>query len=209
MSSACYCAVIGDIRHSRRLQERAKVQVRFLKAISTVNREFKREIVSRFAISLGDEFQGLLASPAESYRFVRRFQELMFPTTFYFGIGVGRLSTALHHSSVAMDGEVFHRARAAMVEAKRVRRDVLYSMDIPELPLVNALVGLIDHERSRMTPRQKQIAALLSALHTQESVAKRLRISQPVVSRSVAPFRRMHEAETVVQEVLRRFDGVS
>lgn len=204
MTSKQYCAIIGDIRKSRSLPARAAVQRKFASAIETVNAEFKKEIASRFLLTLGDEFQGLLNSPAESYRLVRRFQDLMEPIPFSFGIGVGTLSTPVQREALGMDGEVFHRARAALTDAKKSKREILYSFDSPALDITNALIGLLESERQRLTARQKQIAQLLKDLDGQKAVAKRLRISQPAVAKVVASLRHMTQAEKSLHEFLRQ-----
>ncbi len=204
MSPSRYCAIIGDIRHSRQLPRRGAVQKRFAGSIEKINREFRKEIASSFLITLGDEFQGLLFSPAESYRLVRRFQGLMEPVPFSFGVGVGTLSTPLEKLALGMDGEVFHRARAALEKARKTKRELLCDFDSPTLDLVNALIALLDDRWRRITPRQKEIRRLLLELDRQEAVARRLRISQPAVSRVASSLRSLSEGERVLHEFLRR-----
>ncbi len=197
-----YCAIIGDIKRSRVLPRRGRVQQRFADAIATINREFKKEIASKFLLTLGDEFQGLLHSVAASYRVVRRFEELMAPVEFSFGIGVGTLSTPLKPEALGMDGEAFHRARSALQNAKKSRRSILYDLDSPALGLLNALIGLMEHERRRMTKRQQQIMLLLEETEHQATVARRLRISQPAVSKVASSFRHVLDAEDAVRQFL-------
>ncbi len=203
MATTTYCAIIGDIRRSRQLPRRGAVQKRFAGAIATINREFKKEIASTFLITLGDEFQGLLLSPAASYRLVRRFQELMNPVPFSFGVGVGSLSTPLEKQAVGMDGEAFHRARAALEKAKKSKREILCSFDSPTLDLVNALIGLLEDRWRRLTRRQKEIRRLLLELDGQDAVARRLRISQPAVSRVATSLRPLSGAEQALNDFLR------
>lgn len=200
-----YCAIIGDIKRSRSLPRRSRVQQRFADAIATINREFKKEIASKFLLTLGDEFQGLLHSVRESYRLVRRFQDLMAPVQFSFGIGVGTLSTPLKPEALGMDGEAFHRARSALDNAKRSKRDILYNLESPSLDLLNALIGLVEHERHRMTKRQRQILLLFDETGHQETVARRLRISQPAVSKVVSSFRHVVDAEEAVHAFLQNY----
>jgi hypothetical protein len=183
MKQKTYCAIIGDINRSRSLSGRAKVQRRFASGVETINREFKNAIASRFLVTLGDEFQGLLRTPDESYSLVRRFQEVMDPVPFTFGVGIGSLSTPLRPEALGMDGEAFHRAREALREAKRRRRTLHYSFDGENEPVVNALVAVMDLAWLRLTPRQRQIVRFLKE-HTQKEVARRLRISVQSISRS-------------------------
>ena len=204
MKKEQYCTIIGDINKSRSLAGRARVQEKFQHAIETLNKEFKKEIASKFILTLGDEFQGLLYSPSESYRLVRRFQDLMGKTSFSFGIGVGTLSTELTATAIGMDGECFHRARNALGRAKSNKRDVVYDYDHPTVSLVNALIGLMETQWSRLTPRQKKISQLMKELRNQEAVAKKLRITQPAVSKvySTGAIKQLQEAEKALHDAL-------
>ena len=64
-TSAPCIAIIGDMVHSRALSARARsaAQTDFAKLVVLLNRRFRRTIASRFVITLGDEFQGLLREP--------------------------------------------------------------------------------------------------------------------------------------------------
>ena len=195
-----YCAIIGDINRSRDLPQRARVQRSFQRTIETVNAEFRAEIASNFVLTIGDEFQGLLCSAKEAYRFVRRFAELMEPVEFAFGLGVGPLSTPLRRdAALGMDGEAFHRARAALGAAKEQRRDLVLDVDHESLPLANALLALMERDWARLTPRQKEIIRLMAKHGNQSIVGRKLHISQPAVSKAVssssaAPLRQAEEA---------------
>jgi len=206
-----YCAIIGDMNRSRSLPDRAKVQRGFQKAIETINHEFKREIASRFVVTLGDEFQGLLHSPEKSYMLVRRFQELMLPVSFAFGVGLGTLSTALvPKAAVGMDGECFHFARAALLQAKEKKHEIVYGFDHPCHSLVNALVALLTSEWRRLTPRQREITKLMGVHKNQYLVARKLKISQPAVSKAYSSsiVKQLNSAETVLRSFLGSIDPV-
>ena len=189
------------------MPRRSRVQARFVTAIETINREFKQQIASKFLLTLGDEFQGLLVSAADSYRLVRRFQELMQPVPFSFGVGIGTLATPLRKEALGMDGEVFHRARAALEKAKKFKRSIMYDFTSPSLDLLNALIGLLEREHQRLTPRQRQIIRLVSETDSQALAARRLRISQPAVSKVVSSLRDVFDAEEALQAFLRTLGG--
>ena len=63
-----FVAVIGDIKDSRLLENRKEVQLRLREVLERLNENYKEEIVSRFLITLGDEFQGLGADGPGYYR---------------------------------------------------------------------------------------------------------------------------------------------
>lgn len=204
MKPKIYCAIIGDINKSRSLPHRAKVQKKFHRAIEVVNKEFKTEISSKFVLTLGDEFQGLLASPAQTYRLVRRFQDLMGGVSFAFGIGVGTLATSLKPKvAIGMDGECFHRARAALQIAKRQRREIVYDFDSPALSLINAIVGLMDVVWGKLTPRQQRIVQL-SKSYSQKRIARKLGITPQAISKvySSVGIRQLNAAENTLWNFL-------
>ena len=200
-----YCAIIGDINKSRSLPDRKRVQQKFQRAIDTINKEYEDRISSRFVLTLGDEFQGLLTSPAESYGIVRRFQDLMEPVVFSFGIGVGKLSTSPKPTTLGMDGECFHRARAALSQAKEGKRRLIYDFDSASMSLVNALIGLMDKQWEHLTSRQKQITQLLKKHGNQEVVAKELHITQQAVSKAYSStvIKELIEAEASLRKFLK------
>ena len=196
-----YCAIIGDINRSRDLPHRARVQRAFQRAIEQINAEFRDEIAADFVLTIGDEFQGLLLTAKEGYRLVRRFAELMEPVDFAFGLGIGPLSTPLKKGvALGMDGEAFHRARAALATAKEEKRCLVLDIDHPSLPLANALLALMERDWARLTPRQKEILRLVAKYGNQSMVARKLRISQPAVSKSVSASLagRLSEAEAAL-----------
>jgi hypothetical protein len=213
MRKRTYCAIIGDINKSRDLLGRAKIQTRFLSTIDQLNREFRNEIVSefRFKVSEGDSFEGLLVSSAESYRFARRLQDLMAPIPFAIGIGIGPLSTRIANRRKrarlpvdTLDGEAFYRARRALALAKSTRQEVVFDFDSPALQQTNALVGLMESEWDRLTPRQRELIRRRKELGSQAAVAKRLKITQPAVSKVLGSptVRKMAQAEKALHEFL-------
>ena len=203
MSQKTYCAIIGDINRSRSLENRAKVQRRFASAIDTINKEFKTSVASKFLITLGDEFQGLLVSAEQSYDLVRRFQDLMEPVPFAFGIGIGTLSTLLRKDkTLGMDGEAFHRARQALDESKHKKRTVNYSFNSGSEDIINALIGLMDKQWLRLTARQRRVVRLLKEQSAKE-VSRRLRITTQAISKAKRSAGMVELEEAA--EVLRKF----
>lgn len=209
MTRRSYCAIIGDIVRSRDLPNRGAVQRKFLRTVGRLNEEFAPVLVAdfRFRVREGDSFEGLLRHPAQSYRFVRRLQQHMEGIPFVVGVGAGPLSTPLARNVDVVDGEPFHRARTALALARQSRQEVVFDLDSPSVALLNALVGLMEKERLRLTARQREVLHWMERLGTQIAVARKLKISQPAVSRvmTVPTVRKLIEAEEVVQRFLDAF----
>jgi hypothetical protein len=84
---------------------------------------------------------------------------------------------------------------------------VVFDLDSPSVALLNALVGLMEKERLRLTARQREVLHWMERLGTQIAVARKLKVSQPAVSRvmTVPTVRKLIEAEEVVQRFLDAF----
>lgn len=197
-----YCAIIGDINKSRILERRAKVQEKFKEAVATINKEFKNEIASKFLVTIGDEFQGLLKTPSQSYQLVRRFQDVIEPVSFTFGIGIGTLATPLNpKEAIGMDGDCFYRARNAIQKAKKEKREALYDFDDPASVLVNAVVTSLDAQWKLLNDTQRKILQLRKSNLTQFAVGKKLRITKQAVSKAMtaATIREMEQSVDAVK----------
>src|SRR5579863_269032 len=59
-----YIAIIADMVGSRSMArpQRRVLQQQFARVIASLNRDYRKTIASKFVITLGDEFQGLLNS---------------------------------------------------------------------------------------------------------------------------------------------------
>jgi hypothetical protein len=206
MTRVLYCAIVGDMNRSRELPERKKVQRAFLRVVEKLNEEFKDQLASdfRFRVSEGDAFEGLLSTPAQSYRCARRLIELMSPIAFSIGIGIGPVATELSRSVDVVDGEAFHRARNALAQAKKKRQEVMFDFDTPAVTLVNALAGLVEKEWNRLTVRQREVIRCMNALGNQDRVARKLKISQPAVAKvlNVPTVRKMLEGDLALHAFL-------
>ena len=56
-----YFAVIGDIIDSKKINNRYQDQKTLETCLNDLNNEYQAVLVSKFSITLGDEFQGLLS----------------------------------------------------------------------------------------------------------------------------------------------------
>ena len=124
-----FVAVIGDMKDSRHLENRKEVQVRLQGILDRLNEKYKDEIVSRFLITLGDEFQGLLSSGKYILDMVNEIRMEMYPVRLRFGIGFGQITTDIRtEMALGADGPGYYRAREAvelLKEREKKNRSVL------------------------------------------------------------------------------------
>jgi len=182
-----YCVVIGDISKSRELRDRAAIQERFKAAIGEINQRFTDSIVSKFLVTIGDEFQGVLNDAAKSYDVIVVMRELLYPVEFVFGVGVGTITTEIAPQAIGMDGPAFHNARAALEEGKDEGYEVRYrGLGEPLDYLVNATLVLIEALKRNWTEHQFNVIAIYRQTANQAEVARRLKVSRSAISKTLA-----------------------
>lgn len=183
-----YLAVIADMVRSRDLPRarRGTIQKQFSALVVDLNRTYRAAIASKFVVTLGDEFQGLLNSAAVIPDLVWRLEQQFQERELRVGIGLGALDTPLQKYAINIDGPALHQARMAVDKAKQSRAlgGVFYSFgDLDDV--LNGVAGLLWFQRSRWTPAQRRIAALLRQGMSQTEAARKLGITKQVVSKQV------------------------
>lgn len=204
----CYIAVIGDMVKSRELpsSQRGTVQKHFQDLVTNLNKEYRDGIVSKFAITLGDEFQGLLNTSRLVPDLIWRLEEGFPDRELRVGIGIGMLDTPLQKFAINIDGPVLHAAREAIETAKK--GDVLGGVFRRFGPLddvLNGIARLLWFHRSRWTLAQRKIANLLHGGMSQSEVAERLGVKRQVISKQAAatgwvPYTRAEKAWRIILE---------
>lgn len=170
-----YIAVIGDLVASRELPDRAAVQRQLHAVLEELNERFAGRIVSRFLITVGDEFQGLLRLDAAVDALWWRFMSEMHASVqTRFGFGVGPLSTPVLREAVGMDGPCFHAAREAISRCREEER--LLGFEIHQRPAesaaLNAVGLLLDRIVGDWTRTQWETISALAEVGSQAEVAR-------------------------------------
>lgn len=203
-------AWIGDIVGSRRYQgrERAQLQRKLQKLLDSWNNRYRAAILSRFVITVGDEFQGLLSQPVVIPQLIRDMETALPEVQIRVGIGHGALETPLLPDALGMDGQVWHAARRALELAKSESKlgGVFDGFQEWTAPL-NGLARLLYQAYAEMTQQQRQIVDLMQQGASQVEAAKHLGKKQPAISHSLKSvgFPGLREGETAWEEILVRF----
>lgn len=176
-----YIAIIGDIVAFKTRDNRHAIQKALERTLDTVNAQYKETIASRFIVTLGDEFQGLVNPdfPLNEFDNVLR-QADSLGEMFRFGFGYGPLSTSLKRTAIGMDGPAFHAAREAIEIARKTQVKRVFSGFHTDAAL-NALALAVGDIEDNWTDRQKQILSLMDKLLEQRLVAEQLGISKQAV----------------------------
>lgn len=163
-----YIAIIGDIKKSKNIQERKIFQEKLSKTLDEVNQIYSGSISSKFTITLGDEFQGLLHSGEHIMNIIQYIKKEVYPVKIRFGIGVGSISTDINYEiSIGADGPGYYKARDCVDELKMLEKkkesafgDIQIKIDgdnyLQELSL-NSLFKLMYSIEKNWTEKQRQI----------------------------------------------------
>ncbi|MBW8380983.1 MAG: SatD family protein [Youngiibacter sp.] len=217
-------AIIGDIKDSRSITNRSEVQKKLKVVLDEISEKYNNDISSKFNITLGDEFQGLLCEGANTMKIITEIERKMHPTKIRFGVGIGEITTDIDKEmSIGADGPGYYKAREAIDYLKEnERRKSTYSTDIKFetesnnkalLRLINTILVLLTVIKDSWTDRQREIIwDMLEHQDTQAEVANRLNIQQPTVQKSLAigkyyAYKDALDAIGEVLEEIRRDDG--
>mgnify|MGYP001481708796 CR=1 FL=1 len=191
-----YIALIGDLIHSRRIEDRLSVQEHIKKVFSAISTDYSDCVVSRLTLTLGDEFQALLKPDKEIFLLLDDL-EYRLGLPFRSGLGYGTLLTEIDPKiSIGADGEAFWNARSAIENVRekswggrsRVRIEGLAERQ----EVVNALFLLSDAIKLDWTQLQKETFGELlkrkiySESFEQKSLAEDLSISQSSLSKRLS-----------------------
>lgn len=211
MSDTHYVVLTGDLKSSRKIKDRIKSQENLKHTLSLINRLFKDAVVAKFVVIGGDGFQGIIQSPSHIiniYYFL--FENIEHP--FYLGVGIGEIATRLSKNVTEMDGEAFHRAAAALIEAKREKKWIKLKGFREGNNIIESLLNLMANTMWNWTKREKEVVIdyrkmkINKAEVTLEDVASRLGIKKPTLSiiRKRSRYAWLEDAERAINDFVSR-----
>lgn len=201
-----YAALIGDVVESRRHEDRSGLQRELTEVLARVNRRAADGLAAPFSLTAGDEVQALFRDPAAAVDAVVEIADAIFPARLAHGLGFGPLETDLGPDPALLDGPCFHRARAALAEARRQGSWLVASgLGAPEDAVLSALFRLLGELRARWTELQATHVANARG-RTQKDVAEALGKAESTVSESLkaAGFQAILAGEDAARALLAR-----
>src|SRR2546428_7732221 len=155
-----YVALIADAVASRTLAPRARAQLQTdVRAnLGDINRRWRRAIAAKFAVTRGDEIEGLLGSAAAVWDIAHWIRLKFAEAEGVIACGRGAITTPLAPTAPDVDGPCFHAARGALDAAKRDR--LIFAFGGFE-PAVVAFAGYYSALYWGWTRRQRQAASYL------------------------------------------------
>lgn len=198
LSNNSYVAIIGDIKNSRKILDRKEVQNKLKQILNEINDKYNSDISSKFILTLGDEFQGLLGDGNNALNIVSEIERRMYPIRIRFGIGIGQIHTDINKEmALGADGPGYHKARSAIeyLKENEKKKQAIHSnirieveSDSQETAMMlNTILALMTSIEETWSDRQREIIwDMLEHQDSQLNVAKRLNIQQPAVQKSLS-----------------------
>ena len=110
-----YIAIIGDMIDSKDIANRFEGQQQLKACLDKLNKKYQAVLASKFSITLGDEFQGLLMAEAPLFQMIDEINQSMEGINLRFGIGLGKILTDINPEvSLGADGPAYWYAREAI-----------------------------------------------------------------------------------------------
>src|SRR3989442_11402617 len=153
-------ALIADAGASRTLAPKARAnrQTGVRGRRGDINRRWRRAIAAKFAVTRGDEIEGLLGSAAAVWEIAHWIRLTFAEADWVIACGRGAITTPLAPTAPEVDGPSFHAARGALDTAKHDR--LIFAFGGFE-PAVVAFAGYYSALYWSWTRRQRQAATYL------------------------------------------------
>jgi hypothetical protein len=193
-----YIAVIGDIRDSRKIENRSEAQKKLQRVLLSVNEKYTEDIASKFTITLGDEFQGLFHSGHRVLQVISEIERALYPKKIRFGIGIGVITTDIDpERALGADGPGYYMARNAvdfLKENENRKQAALADIRLEAdgdndecVAMLNSVLSLMCAIKDSWSERQREIIwDMAEHMDNQTDVAARLGIRQPTVHKSLS-----------------------
>lgn len=205
-----HCALIGDIKGSRKLEDWPETLRKLTETLEEVNRRFAADILIQFKPTVGDEFQGALKTPTHAYD-VYTFIKSSLLVGIYCGMGIGEVEKPAE-ADVGLRGTAFYRARASLELCKNRKRNLfIKSADTEDMSdeVINALLHLIGATENSWTDRQREIINYyrLNPAMMKSQLAEHFEISRPTISDilNAASWEVISDCEITVKKLLKSY----
>ena len=103
------------MKQSQKMDNRSEAQNKLKQVLEEINDKYIGDISSKFMITLGDEFQGLLRNGVNKMNIVSEIERKMYPVKVRLGIGIGKITTEINKEmALGADDPGYYKARNAI-----------------------------------------------------------------------------------------------
>jgi hypothetical protein len=184
--------LLGDVVGSRSIENRRVFDGKLEKAVKAVSTKYAADFRMPPSTWKGiDELAGILDNILSIYKIVDEFGDLILPERMRFVVARGSIEIPKNSGDIReADGDAFHEAAAMMLKAKAEKWMFrLKSGNEVHDMAVNTQINALLYIKSTWTENQRNIYRQYNELKTQEEVAKKTKISQQSISKSLQSIR--------------------
>lgn len=211
-----YAAITCDVVGSRDIEGFRRKRDQKLQRISKIHVQ-KKWILSDYAITAWDEFEGILTQPAGVPAVIVDLRRYFHPFELWIGVGIGAVSEP-HRKPVNefAGGPAFERAREAVnqLKAKTGKTGSLTSFvtgnEIFDV-VANTVYGLHDTLLQNISAKQWQTISVHMETNRQDLTAKRLRLNESTVSRNLRRgfWKQLQETQQAMEQIIHGYFDVA
>ena len=174
----------GDMIKSREIKEKAEFWKKLDHTIERVNKNFKKNLLSKFEIFKGDEITGICHNLKEGYIIISEIIECLHPLKIRIVISEGTIDYNRKTEVLnELDGEVFWNASKAMNELKKSKRYIrIITKHNQNDEILTSFADILAELKYDWTEKEREIIEFYDIFINQNKVARKLHISQQSVS---------------------------
>lgn len=138
------------------------LQKEFSKLIERINKEFQTQLKSPLTITLGDEFQGVIADFQTSVQVIIKIEEekweLDYPILIRYSLGLGEISTPLNNEiAFGMLGEGLANVRNSLTKLKDKDQRIILTGDFPHKEKLSLSLDLLLEKQEEWRWKDREV----------------------------------------------------
>jgi len=180
--------LLGDVINSRAIENRKQFEKKFQSALDKVMELYGDTFIMPVKQWKGiDEIAAVLKQPGYVYKVITRINEELDPEKMRFVLAKGEIDISPKTKDVSLlDGQVFHEAVARMGEIRKEKWQFGIAGDnSKEAMALHIQINSLLLIRSGWTETQRKIFFVYAETGNQEKTAKKLKITQQSVSKTL------------------------
>ncbi|MCK4836865.1 MAG: hypothetical protein KAT17_09515 [Candidatus Aminicenantes bacterium] len=180
----------------------------YLNKLPDILKQMNKELnpLVPFQMFAGDEFQGLLQTGQNIFKYIDFLEYHLFPLRFRIGIGIGLISTEIKSSTQTMRGSAFVLARKA-IELARKNKSLYYLESDQKLNGIGTILNLMGFIKKRWT--EKVVFRRYMLYNHYQSivrVAEKEKVSKEAVNKMIRNYgiRELQQAIDNIQKMINK-----
>lgn len=182
-----FIVLVADLVESKKIKQRAAFQKRLVRIFDRTEDIFGKDFYAPVRITRGDEMAAVLNKVENLYQIINHLTNEVYPNRIRFVFVRGTLNAGLETKDAGIiDGPAFSLANEQLIRAKKKNLNSVFMLGDPVIDeALNSLANLVEWLKQDWTKSQRKIYNLYQKLKNQKEVAKKLKVSQQNVAKTL------------------------